>query len=240
MSSPPTIVALGGGGFLASQAGSRPGPLIDFIVSLNGTAAPRICRLGTATGDRADATASFYGAFAGTEVRASHLDLFPMPNHLDMRRHLLAQDAIWVGGGSVANLLAVWRTHGVDEVMREAWQAGVVLSGVSAGSLCWFEGGTTDSFGLDLRPVTNGLGFLPMSNCPHYDGEPQRRPTYQRLVAEGVIGPGLAADDGVGLHFEGTAFVGAVSDRPGAQAWRVKPDGRGGVTETAIAPRLLS
>ena len=110
-----------------------------------------------------------------------------MPTVPDMRAHLLAQDVVWVGGGSVANLLAVWRVHGLDEVFREVWEAGVVLGGVSAGSLCWHVGGTTDSYGPDLRPVTNGLGLIPTSNGVHYDSEEQRRPLYHRLVADGTL-----------------------------------------------------
>ncbi len=152
-----------------------------------------------------------------------------MPNIPDVRTHLLGQDVIWVGGGSVANLLAVWRAHGLDTIMREAWEAGVVLAGVSAGSLCWHTGGTTDSFGPDLRAVTNGLGLLPFSNTPHYDSEPGRRPLYQKLVADGTLPDGWATDDGVGLHFRGTELVEAVADRPDVYAWRVQriPAGTG-------------
>ena len=152
-----------------------------------------------------------------------------MPTVPDMRAHLLAQDVVWVGGGSVANLLAVWRVHGLDEVFREVWEAGVVLGGVSAGSLCWHVGGTTDSFGPDLRPVTNGLGLIPTSNGVHYDSEEQRRPLYQQLVADGTLPAGHATDDGVGLVYRGTELVEAVSDRDGAAAYRVErgPDGAG-------------
>ena len=120
---------------------------------------------------------------------ASHLQLFTMPNVEDVREHLLGQDVIWVSGGSVAGLLAMWRLHGVDAVMREAWEAGVVLTGVSAGSLCWHVGGTTDSFGPELRPVDNGLALLPFSNGVHYDSEPERRPLFQSLVADGTLPP---------------------------------------------------
>jgi peptidase E len=162
-----------------------------------------------------------------------------MPNVVDPRKHLLGQDVVWVGGGSVANLLALWRLHGLDEIFREAWQQGVVLSGVSAGSLCWHVGGTTDSFGLDLRPVTNGLAFLPFSNTPHYDSEEQRRPLYQRLVANGTLPAGWATDDGVGLHFRGTELVEAVAERPDAYAWRVERGEDGHAVETRVEPRML-
>ncbi|HZH19993.1 MAG TPA: peptidase E, partial [Geodermatophilus sp.] len=139
-----------------------PGPVFDLAFELAGAPEqPRLCYLGTATGDDPVRVAGVYGAFAGSGVQVSHLSLFPMPTVPDLRAHLLAQDVVWVGGGSVANLLAVWRVHGLDEVFREVWEAGVVLGGVSAGSLCWHVGGTTDSYGPDLRPVTNGLGLIP-------------------------------------------------------------------------------
>jgi peptidase E len=178
------------GGFLPSDYGLfqwRRGPLIEHAIELAGSPErPRFCYLGTAQGDSLNGVAGFYRAFAGSDVRASHLELFSMPNVPDVRAHLLAQDVVWVGGGSVANLLAVWRVHGLDEVMREAWQAGVVLGGVSAGSICWHVGGTTDSFGLDLRPVTDGLALLPYGNGVHYDTEERRRPLLHRLVADGA------------------------------------------------------
>jgi peptidase E len=225
------IVAIGGGG-LAEREGRRP--MLSYVLSLAASDRPRVCYVGTAMGDAADVTVMFYDAVRGLDVRPSHLDLFPMPNVPDVRAHLLAQDVVYVGGGSVANLLAVWRTHALDVYLREAWEQGVVLAGTSAGSLCWFEGGTTDSFGPDLMPVTNGLGLIPASNTPHYDSEERRRPLYQRLVRDGTLSPGWAADDSVGLVFEGTEFAEAVSYRPGAKAWRVERDG-----ETAVEPRML-
>ncbi|MGY1774046.1 Type 1 glutamine amidotransferase-like domain-containing protein [Blastococcus sp. SYSU D00813] len=217
-----------------------PGPVFDLAVELAGAPAePRLCYLGTATGDDPARIAGVYGAFAGSAVRVSHLSLFPMPTVPDVRAHLLAQDVVWVGGGSVANLLAVWRVHGLDEVFREAWAAGVVLGGVSAGSLCWHVGGNTDSYGPDLRPVTNGLALIPASNSVHYDSEAQRRPLYQRLVADGTLPPGHATDDGVGLVYRGTELVEAVADRPGAGAYRVEPGPDGTAVETRIPPRRL-
>jgi peptidase E len=217
-----------------------PGPVFDLAFQLAGNPArPRICYLGTATGDDPARVAGFYGAFADREVTASHLDLFPMPTVPDVAAHLLAQDVVWVGGGSVANLLAVWRVHGLDEVFEAAWRAGVVLAGVSAGSLCWHTGGTTDSFGPDLRPVTNGLGLLPHSNGVHYDSEPERRPLYHRLVADGTLPAGFATDDGVGLVYRGTEFVEAVADRPGKAAYRVERADDGAAVETRLEPRRL-
>jgi peptidase E len=162
-----------------------------------------------------------------------------MPNVPDLRAHLLAQDVIWVGGGSVANLLAVWRVHGLDEILRECWEAGVVLGGVSAGSICWYVAGPTDSYGLDLRVSPPGLGLLPYGNGVHYDSEDQRRPLLHKLVGDGILPTSHATDDGVGLVYEGTELVEAVSDRPGVAAYVVERQADGSVTEERIEPRLL-
>ena len=230
------------GGFVAGPSDTMAvGPLLDHALALSGADRPRLCLIGTACGDDPARLAVLEAALGRDrpEVRVAHLQLFPMPNVDDIRAHLLAQDVIWVGGGSVANLLAVWRVHGLDRLVREAWEAGVVLGGASAGSICWHTGGTTDSFGPRLRPVTNGLGLLPWTNTPHYDSEPLRRPTYRALVADGTLGAGWATDDGVGLHFRGTELVEAVADRPGVAAWRVERGPGGEVVETRVAPRLL-
>jgi peptidase E len=231
------------GGFLPTDRGAfqwRTGPLIDYAVELaGGPERPRICFVGTATGDSLIGTAAFYRAMVDQDVRASHLELFPMPNVPDVRAHLLAQDVIWVNGGSVANLLAVWRVHGLDEVMRECWEQGVVLAGVSAGSICWHVGGPTDSYGPTLRPALSGLGFLPYGNGVHYDGETQRRPLLHRLVAEGTLPLSYASDDGVGLVYEGTELVEAVADRPEVAAYQVERGADGRAVETRIEPRLL-
>jgi len=239
----PTILATSGG-FLPSGRGPvawRRGPLVDYALELSGSDRPRVCYLATAQGDSPLSIAAFYGAFAGyADAFVSHLALYPMPNVEDPAAHLLSQDVIWVGGGSVANLLAVWRTHALDAVFREAWQRGIVLAGVSAGSICWHVGGTTDSFGLDLRPVDNGLALLPYANGVHYDAEQQRRPLLQQLVGSGALPMAYATDDGVGLLYRGTQLVEVVSDRPEAAAYKVEADGAGGATETLIRPRLLT
>ncbi len=219
----------------------RFGALLKYALELSGTTStPRICFLNTASGDDDIVLRALYGAASHEDVFATDLQLFNMPNVADMRAHLLAQDVVWVGGGSVANLLALWRLHGLDELMREAWEAGVVLSGVSAGSLCWHVGGTTDSFGPELRPVTNGLALLPYGNGVHYDSEEQRRPLLHKLVAEGTLPLSFATDDGVGLHYVGTVLVEALSETAGKAAYRVEQDGAGGAVESRIEPRLLA
>jgi peptidase E len=230
------ILAIGGGGLVSDDRyGWRPGPLIEHALSLTGKEQPKVCGLFTATGDDVARIAKWYAAWNGRDERVSHVEVLPMPNVDDLRRHLLDQDAVYVGGGSVAGLMVLWRLHGLDTIFREAWEAGVVLFGVSAGSLCWHSGGTTDSFGPELRPWTDGLGLIPGSNCPHYDSEARRRPLYQRLVADGALPAGYAADDDVGLHYVGMELHEAVSAREGASAWRVETSG-----ETKVDARLLA
>jgi peptidase E len=240
--SQPTIVATSIG-FETMGLGEfdwSPGPVYRYAADLAGAGpAPRVCILATALGDHPTYLAAMYAAFGRLGFRTSHLAFYPQPNTTDIRGLLLAQDIIWVGGGSVANLLSVWRTHDLGPVLRECWQSGVVLTGVSAGSLCWFAGGTTDSFGLPLRPVTNGLGFLPYSNSPHHDVEEQRRPTIIRLLAAGELPDCYATDDGAAVTFFGTEFHEAVCDRPGAGAWLLRRRDDGTVSEEALPTRLL-
>ena len=215
------------------------GPIFDLAAELSGAVGtPKVCFLGTAGGDDAAGISGVYSALSA-RFRPSHVEVFTMPNIDDVRGHLLAQDVIWVGGGSVANLLALWRLHGWAAHLREAWQAGVVLGGVSAGSICWHVGGTTDSFGPTLRPVTNGLAFLPYANGVHYDSEEQRRPLFHRLIADRTLPAGFATDDGVGLLYRGTELVEAVADRPDCFAYRVHRGADGAAVETVIEPRRL-
>jgi peptidase E len=232
------IVAFGG---LPSPADSaRPlGPFLGFLTGLTGRRQPKICVLATAVGDDAGALARLRDALAADGAEVSHLALFPMPNVADPGDLLLSQDMIFVGGGSVANMLAVWRVHGLDEVMRQAWQAGVVLAGVSAGAICWFEGGTTDSFGPRLRPFTAGLGLLAGSYCPHYDSEPGRRPLYCSLIASGVLPAGIACDDAAGAHFVDGTLATIVTGAAGAHGYRVAAGGDAGCTHTTLPQREL-
>jgi dipeptidase E len=207
--------------------------LTDFMLSLPGSRRPHVCFLATASGDSTFQIAGFYERFA-RRSEASHLELFDVPP-ADLRSFLLANDVIYVAGGNTANMLAVWRVHGVDEILREAWERGVVLAGWSAGAICWFEAGVTDSFG-PLAPLHDGLGLLEGSACPHYDGEVERRPTYHRLVAEEGFPPGIAIEDAAAVRFEGRELAEVVS--AGGKAYRVEPSD-GGVAESELPSRSL-
>ena len=206
--------------------------LRDFVLELAGVSRPRVCFLGTATGDSAWATEAFYDSFPAARCEPSHVRLFGIPDRPAER--LREADVIVVSGGNTANMLAVWRLHEIDAALREAWKRGTVLTGWSAGAICWFESGVTDSFSAELDPIDNCLGFVAGSMCPHYDGEERRRPVYRRLVDEGMLPAGLAADDNVALHFVGAELLEAVSNKRNAAAYRVE---RG--TETRIEPRVL-
>jgi peptidase E len=237
----PTIVATSIGFQLEGPdpTNLRPGPSYRMAADLARAGDhPKVCILATATGDDLPRLAAVHNAFAKVGFVSSHLTLFPMPNYPDVRAHLLDQDVIWVGGGSTANLLALWRLHGLDVILRECWEAGVVLQGVSAGSICWHIGGTTDSFGPALESITNGLGFLPYSNSPHYDVEEQRRPLIHRLVAEGALPGGYATDNGAGLVFEGTELVYAFTEVEGKLAYSLVRDGET-TREEPLETRLL-
>jgi peptidase E len=187
----PTILAMSGGVMPGRRVLWEFSAMTEYAIELSGVSdrTPRICFVATALGDNPAVLQNLYAAAQSRGVAASHLALFPRPNFDEITGLLLERDVIWVSGGSVAGLLAMWRLHHVDDAMRAAWQAGVVLTGSSAGSICWHVGGTTDSFGPDLRPVTDGIGLLPYSSCVHYDSESQRRGLYQRLIADGTLPP---------------------------------------------------
>lgn len=237
----PTILATSGGIRRSARLGWEPGALTHHAVELAGISgrAPKVCFLATACGDDKSLISTFHANAVQQGWQGSHLSLFPMPNLADVREHLLEQDVVWVWGGSVAGLLAMWRLHELDAVFREVWQAGVVLTGVSAGSICWHVGGTTDSFGPQLRPITDGLGLLPCSNGVHYDSEPARRPLFQQLVADETLPPGYATDDGAGLLYRGTTMVEALAETGGAGAYRVEPGPGGTAVETRLEVRKL-
>jgi peptidase E len=220
----PTILATSGGIGEGRRTRFSFTALTDFAVELSGVTgrSPRMCLLATAMGD--DKAVLHYLTEAAQErgFAASHLSLFPMPNVDDVTAHLLGQDVVWVFGGSVAGLLAMWRLHGVDTALHTAWQAGVVLTGISAGSICWHVGGTTDSFGPELRTVTDSLGFVPYANGVHYDSEDQRRPLLHRLVGEATLPAAYATDDGAGVLYRGTEYVEAVAEKADAAAYFVQ------------------
>lgn len=218
---PRQIVAFGGGGFSMEPGNTL---LDDYVLGLAGGARPKVCFLPTASGDADHYIVRFYRAFSPTACEPSHVSLFRREQSVgDLREHLITRDLIYVGGGSVVSMLGAWRAHGLDEILREAWERGVVLCGLSAGSLCWFAESITAFHG-PPRQVT-GLGFLPWSNCVHFDAEPQRCAAYRQLLADGMRA-GYAAEDGTALHFEGERLARVVSSRPGARAHSMRWTGK--------------
>lgn len=234
------IVAMGGGGF--SMEPDNP-LLDDFVLGLSRRQPPKVCFVPTASADSATYIVRFYRAFAGRCI-PTDLTLWNSPSLTrqpaltsDLAAFVAEQDVIYVGGGNTANLLVLWRHHGLDVLVRRAWSNGVVLAGVSAGMLCWFRGGVTDSYG-GLEPFNDGLGLVDATACPHYDGERERRPTYHRLIAAGMKS-GYAADDGAALHFCGPNLIEVISSRPEASAYRVELiDDH--VSETRLPARFLA
>jgi len=227
------IVAFGGGGF-SMESGN---PLLDeYVLGLRGAERPRVCFLPSASGDADHYIVRFYRAFPAERCDASHVSLFRREQGpADLRSHLLSQDLIYVGGGSVISLLGVWRAHGIDAILREAWEAGVVLCGLSAGSLCWFAEAVTGFHGAPQR--VEGLGLLPFSNCVHYEPGSHRRLAYHRFLREGMR-PGYAAEDGAALHFTGSELSRVVASRPEARGYRLDAEG-GRIVEMRIATLFL-
>jgi dipeptidase E len=226
-----TIIAMGGGGFSMEAT-----PLLDdYVFAAARRSRPRVLFVPTASGDSADYIARFYRAMA-PRCDARHLELFRR-DRADLAAFTLEHDVIYVGGGNTANMLSVWRMQGFDRVLRDALAAGVVLAGVSAGAVCWFEGTVTDSFG-PLAPLRDGVGLLPGALVPHYDGEAERRPTLHRLISDGTFDAAWAADDGAAFVFRDRALVEIVSSRPDASGYRVER-GPSGVIETRLATRYL-
>ena len=212
--------------------------LRDYMLALAGRERPRVCLLPTASGDPADQISAFRRSLGGLSCEPSCLSLFRLETErTSVREHLLRQDVIYVGGGSLLNLIAIWRTHGIDRVLREAWEKGIVLCGQSAGAICWFEFGITRSAGIAAaRP---GLGILPGSLCVHYHRDPERRGAFREAVAFGIPA-GYGIDDQAGLLFRGTALAEAVSARPGASALRVEPTEGARSREISLESKILS
>jgi dipeptidase E len=227
------IVAFGGGGF-SMESGN---PLLDdYVLGLCESPRPRVCFLPTASGDADHYVVRFYRAFGADRCEASHVSLFRREQGPgDLRAHLLAQDLIYVGGGSVLSLLGVWRAHGIDRILADAWRAGVVLCGLSAGSLCWFAEAVTGFHGSPRR--VEGLGLLPFSNCVHYERRGGRRSAYHEFLRAGMC-PGYAAEDGAALHFAGTELHRVVASRPSARGYRVDALGER-VIEMQVATAYL-
>jgi dipeptidase E len=221
------IIAIGGAGFLAEP---RNYALEKYLLDQTGKERPNVLMIPTARGDDAEYVAKFHAAFGELGAATRHLPFFHRTP--DIRALVLAQDAIFVGGGNTKSMLSVWREWGLPEVLKEAYESGIVLGGQSAGAICWFEQGVTDSWADRLRPL-ECMGFLPGSCCPHYDGEAERRPAYHALVQSGEVKPGYAIEDAVAAHFRNGQLERVVSKRSGSKAYHVS------VTESAIQETAL-
>jgi len=231
------ILATCGGWADASWGDVRFGPLLRHALDLTGVEGrPRVLFINTAGGDQRVDEGRELAAAMAAGVDATHLRLFGR-TALDLAEVVDAADLVWVGGGSVANLLPVWRTHGLDAVLRRAWEGGTLLAGTSAGALCWHEGGPTSGFG-EIRTITDGLGFIPGPLGVHYDSQPERRPVLHAAISSGVLAGGFGLDEGTGVLYEGTRAVDFVTELPGGAVHRVDVAG-GGVVEEALPTRLL-
>jgi peptidase E len=230
---PKQIIPIGGGGFYRDPDNLE---LEKYVVGQSGADDARVCFVPTASGEPDHYVASFYSTFLRLGCRPSVLTFFKRTPAL--RSFLLNQDVIYVGGGNTKSLLALWRDWGVVEILREAWESGIVLTGVSAGAICWFEQGVTDSFSDRLRPL-DCLGFLPGSCCPHYDGEVERRPAYHQLLANNEIAAGVAIEDWTGVHFIGNEIHRVIASKRGARAYAMRL-AHGSVQETPLAAEYLT
>jgi dipeptidase E len=229
------IVAMGAGRAIMERPDD---PLHTYILDLSETPEPRVMFLPTASGDDASYIVAFYETYNRLSCKPSHLKLF-YREELELRDYVMRHDIIHVGGGNTANMLDVWRRHGLDVILRDAWSAGKVLCGGSAGAICWFEGGVTDSFGTKrLAALNDGLEILAGSLCPHYDVDSLRAPAYHEMLSSGALPAGYAADDQVALHFVGTSFHTAVTSRPDGKAYKVSASA-GEIVEEHLAVAAL-
>jgi peptidase E len=210
------IIAIGGCGFSMDPANSA---LASYILEQTGKPEPRVCFVPTASGDAPSYIEAFHKTFSQIRCRPSHLSFFDRTPELPSL--LLNQDLIYVGGGNTKSMLAVWREWGLDAILKQAWEAGIVLAGTSAGAICWFQQGITDSFAKELQ-VLDCLGFLKGSCCPHYDGEAERRPSFHRMLEEKRILSGYALEDYSAAHFVGDELYRVIVSRPSAKAYRLQ------------------
>jgi len=226
------IIALGGGSF-SQQIGISP---IDrYILSLSGKQYPKIAFLPTAAGDSTTYVHKFYDSFSRADCLMSHYSIFGN-NHLDIRSYLLEQDIIYVGGGNTFNMLTLWKARGVDTILRECWERGIIMCGISAGSLCWFRAGNTDSFG--TMDKIECMSWLPFSNSPHYDTELTRRPNFYELIRTNQIPAGYGVDEGVALHFQDQNLFKVIAEKTEARAYWIEVK-NGQVVEDTIVPEFL-
>ncbi len=235
------IVASSGGFVQTDRWGVVvPGQIFKRAIELTGKTRPRVLFVLTASGDNAGYLSTSYQAVSSLGIDVEHLALFTQPN-VAVDEAFGRADLVWVGGGSVANLLALWQLHGVDVAARDAWERGVVMAGVSAGSLCWHVGGPTDSFGPKLETITNGLALVPYGNGVHYDTETQRRPLLQSLVSDKTLPLSFATDDHAAIVYEGIDPVEVVVDTADskAKAYRIELV-NGEVVETSLLPGAIN
>lgn len=212
--------------------------LLRYLIGLTGKKNPSICLLPTATGDAVTTIALFLETLSNLECRPRIQRTYISSRSLgSFETLLLGSDAIFVSGGNTLNMLAIWKAQGIDRILRTAWERGIVLAGESAGSICWFEQGSTDSRPGSITAM-DCLGFLKGSNCPHYDAEKERRPIYHRMVASGEIAPGIAIDEGVALLYEDMRLARIVSARQSAWAWSVKAED-GKAVEERLTPEYI-
>ncbi len=229
------IIALGGGGFSMEPENTA---LDLYVLRAAEAARPKVCFLPHAASDEARYCLNFFTAFARYDCTPSSLSLFTTPPKENMESFLHEQDVIYVGGGNTKSMLAVWREWELDRILRSCYEHGVVLAGVSAGANCWFDAYITDSASQELGALTNGLGLIGGTFCPHYNGEEQRRPTFHQLVANGTVPDGIACDDSVAAHFKDGQLHVAVASNPYAQAFHVRRTATG-VTEESISTHHL-
>jgi peptidase E len=228
------IVAFGGGGFSMERDNTL---LDDYVLSLVARERPRVCFLPTASGDADHYIVRFYRAFSAARCEPSHVTLFRRDSGaVDVHRQVLDSDIVYVGGGSVVSLLGTWRAHGLDTTLRRAWQQGTVMCGASAGSLCWFASSVSAFHG--TPQLVEGLGFLPYSNCVHFDCEREREAAFREHLLDGMCA-GYAAEDGAALHFVGERLASVVTSRPAARAYRMRLTGSGRVERRTVPSRYL-